>query len=91
MLNLSHKNLDVYKISLKLIKEIYKVTKAFPKEELYVLISQIRGRQFQFAVILLKELQEYQKKKKNVFMKFQGVHLVEIDTQFEIAIILRIL
>ena len=42
MLNLSHKNLDVYKISLNLVKEVYKATRQFPKEEQYVLISQIR-------------------------------------------------
>ena len=42
MLNLSHKNLEVYKMSLKLIEEVYKATKSFPKEELYVLVSQIR-------------------------------------------------
>ena len=42
MLNLSHKKLDVYQISLKLVKEVYKATKQFPKEEQFVLISQIR-------------------------------------------------
>jgi len=40
MLDLSHKNLNVYKISLKLVEEIYKATRTFPKEELYVLVSQ---------------------------------------------------
>jgi hypothetical protein len=40
MLNLSHKKLDVYRISLKLVEEVYKVTRTFPKEEQFVLITQ---------------------------------------------------
>jgi 23S rRNA-intervening sequence protein len=39
MLDLSHKNLEVYKVSLLLVKEVYAVTKVFPKEEQYVLVS----------------------------------------------------
>ncbi len=42
MLQLSHKNLQVYQFSLKLVKEVYQHTKAYPKEEQYVLVSQIR-------------------------------------------------
>ncbi len=42
MLNLSHNDLTVYKISVNMIKEIYAVTKSFPKEEQFVLISQVR-------------------------------------------------
>lgn len=32
MLNSAHKNLEVYKIGLRLIKEIYKLTKHFQKK-----------------------------------------------------------
>jgi len=42
MLALSHKKLDVYLLSLKLVKEIYKVTGLFPQEEKFGLISQLR-------------------------------------------------
>ena len=42
MLNLSHKNLEVYKISLQFVKEIYAITKLFPKEEQFVLVTQLR-------------------------------------------------
>ncbi len=37
-----HKDLDVWKDSVKLVKEIYLLTKSFPKDELYCLVSQIR-------------------------------------------------
>jgi len=42
MLALSHKKLGVYLLSLKLVKEIYKVTGLFPQEEKFGLISQLR-------------------------------------------------
>ncbi|OGI07284.1 MAG: four helix bundle protein [Candidatus Margulisbacteria bacterium GWF2_35_9] len=38
----SHKDLTVWKNSIILVKEIYKVTKVYPKEEIYGLTSQIR-------------------------------------------------
>ncbi|MCF8295964.1 MAG: four helix bundle protein [Saprospiraceae bacterium] len=37
-----HKELDVWKRSMILVKEIYQITKTFPKDEIYGLSSQIR-------------------------------------------------
>lgn len=42
MLNLSHKNMIVWKKSIKLIKEVYRITGKFPGEEKYGLVSQLR-------------------------------------------------
>jgi len=38
----THKDLEVWKEAVQLVTQIYEVTKDFPKEELYGLISQIR-------------------------------------------------
>jgi len=38
----NHKDLNVWKKSIDLVDIIYKMTKSFPKEELYCLTSQIR-------------------------------------------------
>ena len=38
----SYKDLDVWKISIELVKKIYMATKNFPKDEIYGLISQVR-------------------------------------------------
>jgi four helix bundle protein len=38
----SYKNLDGWKKSMQLVKEVYLITKSFPKEELYGLTSQIK-------------------------------------------------
>jgi four helix bundle protein len=39
---MNHKELDVWKESMLLAKEVYLLTKGFPKEELYGITSQIR-------------------------------------------------
>jgi hypothetical protein len=41
MLQLSHKKLDVYQISLKLVKEIYNITQQFPTEERFLIVNQV--------------------------------------------------
>ena len=38
----SHKDLNVWKKSIDLVDIIYKVTKSFPKEEIYCLTNQVR-------------------------------------------------
>jgi len=39
---LTHKDLDVWKLGIELVEEIYKITSKFPKNEIYGLISQMR-------------------------------------------------
>ncbi len=88
MLNLSHKNLEVYKLSLKLIEEVYIATKKFPKEELYVLVSQIRRAAISVCSNIAEGASRISKKEKKRFYEISRSSLVEMDTQFEIAIIL---
>lgn len=38
----THKNLEIWKEGIKLVTKIYKLTKKFPKDELYGLTSQMR-------------------------------------------------
>jgi four helix bundle protein len=38
----THKDLEIWKDGIKLVTKIYKLTKDFPKEELYGLTSQMR-------------------------------------------------
>lgn len=38
----THKDLDAWKNSINLVKDIYELTKSFPKDEIYGITSQIR-------------------------------------------------
>jgi four helix bundle protein len=67
MLNLSHKNLDVYNMALKLLKEVYTITKTFPKEELYVLVSQIRRAAISVCSNIAEGASRISKKEKKRF------------------------
>lgn len=42
MLVLNHKKLNVYKKSIELVSEIYRLTEKFPNDERFGLISQLR-------------------------------------------------
>jgi four helix bundle protein len=85
MLDLSHKKLEVYKASLKLVNEVYKVTRQFPKEEQYVLISQIRRAAVSVSSNIAEGASRISKVEKKRFYEISRSSLVEMDTQFEIA------
>ena len=89
MLTLSHKNLDVYKVSLALCKEVYRVTKYFPKEEQFVLISQIRRAAISVCCNIAEGASRFSGKEKKRFYEISRSSLVELDTQFEISLILE--
>jgi len=89
MLNLSHKNLIVYKISLSLIKEVYAAAKSFPKEEKYILISQVQRAAISVCSNIAEGASRISKREKKRFYEIARSSLVEIDTHFEIAIVLE--
>ena len=88
MLTLSHKKLNVYQTSLLLVKEIYQLTSAFPKEELFGLTSQLRRAAVSVASNLSEGAARISKPDKKRFFEISRSSIVEVDTQLEIAIIL---
>ncbi len=91
MLNLSHKNLNVYKFSLSLIKDIYDITKKFPKEEQFVLTSQIRRAAISISSNISEGAARLSKQEKKRFFEIARSSCVEVDTQIEVAILLNYL
>jgi four helix bundle protein len=85
MLKLSHKGLEVYQLSLKLVKEVYKITKTYPKEEQFVLVSQIRRAAVSVCSNLAEGASRLSKNEKRRFYEISRSSLVELDTQFEIG------
>ena len=89
MLNLSHKKLDVYLLSLQLVKEIYLVTAKFPAEEKYVLVTQLRRAAISVCSNIAEGAARRSKQEKKRFYEISRSSAVEIDTQFEIALLLE--
>lgn len=85
MLDLKHKNLEVYKKSFELVRLVYKVSSEIPQSELYGLISQIRRS----AVSVISNISEGASLKsasdRKRFYEISRSSLVELDTQIEIA------
>ena len=89
MLELSHKNLEVYKIALQLVKEVYAITKTFPKEEQYVLVSQLRRAVISICSNIAEGAARKTKPDRRRFYEISRSSLVEVDTQIEAALILN--
>jgi four helix bundle protein len=86
MLNLSHKKLDVYLIAMKLVKEVYTITREFPTEERYVLTSQLRRAAVSVCSNIAEGSSRKTKPEKRRFFEISRSSTVEIDTQIEIAL-----
>ncbi len=89
MLQLSHKKLDVYKITLLLIKEIYTITKEFPDAEKFALITQLRRASVSVCSNIAEGSSRKTDAEKRRFLEISRSSLVEIDTQIEIALMLN--
>jgi len=83
MLTLAHKNLDVWKLSKELIKQIYEVTSAFPSEERYNLISQMRRATISVSSNIAEGMSRNSIQEKRRFLEISRSSLIELDTQIE--------
>jgi len=88
MLNLNHKNLDVWKVSLLLIKDIYLLTENYPKSEIYGLTSQLRRASISVNSNISEGSSRRTPAERKRFFEVARSSVVEIDTQIEISILL---
>ncbi len=81
----SHRDLDVWKVAMELVSEVYRLTKKCPKEELFSLTSQIR----RCAVSIPSNIAEGAARNgKKEFIQFLYIALgscAELETQLLIA------
>ena len=81
----SYKELIVWQKSFKLVKQLYEITKAFPKAEIYGIISQIRRA----AVSIPSNIAEgFVRKSKKEFSQFVAIAFgsgAELETQLLLA------
>lgn len=86
MLKLSHKNLDVWRRSIALIKEIYIVTNDFPETEKFGLTSQLRRAAVSVGSNITEGAARYSSAEKARFYEMARSSLVEIDAQIQISL-----
>jgi len=83
---LSYRDLEVWENGVKLAKDIYRLTEAFPNHELYALTSQLRRASVSVPSNIAEGFVRNSTKEFIYFLFISLGSLAEIETQIEIAI-----
>ena len=81
----THKDLDVWKIGIELIKQVYEITNLFPNEETYGLISQMRRSAISIPSNISEGAARNSKKEFIQFLYISLGSLAELETQMVIS------
>lgn len=85
-LNLSHKKLDVFSVSKSLVLKCYNETKAFPPDEKFGIISQIRRAALSVHLNITEGCSRKSLQERKRFYEIARGSLVEVDAALDIAI-----
>jgi four helix bundle protein len=83
-----HKKLDVWQIAMKTTQMVYESTKGFPEEEKFGLVSQMRRAAVSIPCNIAEGAARQGKKEFKNFLSIAQGSLSELDTQFELAVLL---
>lgn len=86
MLNLSHKKLKAWQVSVEFVSAIYKLTQNFPNSEVYGISSQLRRAAVSISSNIAEGAARSSVPERKRFYEIARSSLVEIDTQLEIAL-----
>ncbi|MEO6329979.1 MAG: four helix bundle protein [Ginsengibacter sp.] len=81
----SYKNLEGWKKSMHLVKDVYLIVKKFPKEELYALTSQIKRAAVSIPANIAEGIGRNYKKDTIQFLHISRGSLYELETLMIIA------
>ena len=90
-LKLNHKNLEVWKKSMILVKEIYILCKSLPESEKFNLSSQMKRAAVSVVSNIAEGYARNSKIETKRFLDISRSSLVELDTQLDLCIELEIL
>lgn len=80
-----HTDLEVYKLSLKMVKNLYDYTNSFPREEIYGLTSQMRRAAVSIPSNMAEGCGWISSKELQRFLDIALGSLAELDTQMVIS------
>jgi len=81
----THKDLEVWKNSIKLVTTIYTVTKSYPKEELFGLTNQMRRSAVSIPSNIAEGAARNSKKEFIQFLYIARGSLTELETQIIVS------
>ena len=79
------KDLKIWQESVELVEEIYKITKEFPKEELYGIVNQIRRSAVSLPSNIAEGFMRYHNKEFKQFLFIALASSAEVETQLIIS------
>ena len=81
----SHKDLDVWRAAIDMARDIYELTKSYPKEEQFGIISQMRRSAVSIASNIAEGAARHATKEFVQFLYIAVGSATELDTQLEIS------
>lgn len=85
MLKVGYRNLEVWKLSKDICVFVYEITKGYPKEELYGIISQIRRCAVSIPSNIAEGYAKSSIKEQLKFVEISNGSFYELSTQIEIS------
>ena len=82
----THKDLRVWQQSIEMVTSIYKMTKAFPKDELFGLVSQMRRAAVSVPSNIAEGYARGTDKEKLHFLRISSGSMSEIETQLILSL-----
>jgi four helix bundle protein len=83
-----HKKLDVWQLAMAVAKTVYDLTRHFPEEEKYGLVSQMRRAAVSIPCNIAEGAARQGKKEFRNFLSVAQGSLSELDTQLEVSLML---
>ena len=87
----SYQKLEVWKQSMQLVKEVYVLTKKYPKEELFALTSQTKRAAVSVPSNIAEGMGRNYKKDTIQFLHIARGSLYELETLLNIAVMVEII
>ncbi|MCH5598339.1 four helix bundle protein [Niabella ginsengisoli] len=87
----TYKNLESWKKSMSLVKEVYLLTKKYPKEELYALTSQTKRAAISIPANIAEGIGRNYKKDTIQFLHISRASMYELETLLNIAVMVDIM
>ncbi len=81
----TYRDLDIWKAGIELVKDIYRLTDKFPRQEMYGIVSQMRRSAISIPSNVAEGFKRYHNKEHGRFLYVTLGSCAELETQITIA------
>jgi len=81
----TYRDLNIWKVGIELVKDIYKSTEKFPKQEMYGIVGQMRRSAISIPSNVAEGFKRYHNKEYRQFLYITLGSCAELETQVTIA------